>query len=121
VSDVRGPGIPSVRVDTDGDMASLVLLFLEAGVNTMMPFEVQAGSDIFDVRRRFGDAFSIVADIDKRAIAYDRPAIRREGDRVLPLFLETGRYLPCLGHTVPTDVPLDSFGYYQDCVKSYEP
>ncbi len=121
VDHARRCGVQSVWVDTDGNMVGLIPLFLEAGVDTLMPFEVQAGMDIVSIRQRFGDAFTIVGGIDKRVLAMDRESIRREVERVVPFFRESGRYIPCLDHTVPTDVPLSSFRYYLECLRSYEP
>lgn len=120
VACARENGIASVWVDTDGDLSLLIPLFIEAGVDTLMPFEVQAGMDVIGIRKRWGSHFAIVGGIDKRALAVDRAAIKAEVDRVLPFFLDSGRYIPCLDHTVPTDVSLDNFLYYLDCVRAYE-
>jgi len=121
VAFARDRGVRSIWVDTDGDLLSLIPLFIEAGVDTLMPFEVQAGMDIVQIREQYGDAFAIVGGIDKRALAGDREGIKREVDRVMPFFIESGRFIPCLDHTVPPNVPLDSFRYYLECVRSYEP
>lgn len=48
-------GIPVIALDTDGDCSELVPLFMEGGINTMMPFEVAAGSDIVKYRRQYPD------------------------------------------------------------------
>ena len=80
----RGTGC--VMVDTDGDCRKLIPLFLEAGVDAIMPFEVQAGMDVVQIRKDFGDAFCIVGGIDKRALAESREATKRQVDRVAPFF-----------------------------------
>ena len=112
--------VSSIWVDTDGEMSRLIPLFVEADVDTLMPFEVQAGMDIVAIRKRYRDTFTIVGGIDKRVLAGDRRDIKQEVDRVLPFFVESGRFIPCLDHTVPPNVPLDNFLYYLDCVRSYE-
>lgn len=40
-----------VLVDSDGDVRQLIPLFLEAGVDGMLPFECAAGMDVREIRR----------------------------------------------------------------------
>ena len=47
--------IPGVIVDTDGDMTLLIPKFVEAGVNILLPFEVQAGMDVLKVREQWDE------------------------------------------------------------------
>lgn len=116
----RECGIGAVLVDTDGDCLSMIPLFLEAGVDALMPFEVQAGMDVVAIGKKF-PSLSIVGGLDKRVLAGDsRPAIKAEVDRVLPYFVDRGGYIPTLDHTVPPNVSLDNYLYYLDCVRSYE-
>ena len=46
IDGVRGLGCEIIIVDSDGDVRLLAPLFISAGVNAMLPFEVQAGMDI---------------------------------------------------------------------------
>jgi uroporphyrinogen decarboxylase len=116
----RDCGVEGIIVDTDGDALSLIPLFLEAGVNALMPFEVQAGMDVVKIRQEFGPSFCIIGGIDKRALAQGQAAIEAEVERVLPYFLKSGRYIPTLDHTAPTDVSLESFQYYLQFLRWYE-
>lgn len=116
----RACGVQGVIVDTDGDCLKLIPLFLEAGADCLMPFEVQAGMDVVRIGTQFPE-LSIMGGIDKRALAADRRAIEREVERVVPRFLDRGRFIPTLDHTVPTDVSLSNFEYYLACVRRYEP
>lgn len=109
----------AIVVDTDGDCLALIPLFLEAGVDALLPFEVQAGMDVARIGREF-PTLGIVGGLDKRALACDRAAIRREVDRVLPRMRERGGFIPTLDHTVPPDVPLENFRYYLECLRAYE-
>lgn len=116
----KSHGVKSITVDTDGDCRKLLPLFNSVGVNAFMPFEVQAGMDVTQIRKDFGDNFTIIGGIDKRALAVGKDAIRKEVDRVLPYFLESGRYIPCLDHTVPVNVSYENYKYYIDYQRSYE-
>ncbi len=116
----RGCGVECITVDSDGDVLKMIPVFLEAGVDALMPFEVQAGMDVVGIREQYGNSFCIIGGIDKRALARDRTSIEAEVSRVLPYFLKSGRYIPSLDHSIPTDVSLDSFKYYLSCVRQYE-
>ena len=43
-------GAPYVTVDSDGDVTQLIPLFVEGGVDGLLPFEVAAGMDVRQVR-----------------------------------------------------------------------
>ena len=110
--------MPVIGVDTDGDLTKLIDKFVKAGVNMLWPFEVQAGMDVLEVRKRWPREFAIWGGIDKRALAIDRHAIRAEVMRVVPPMLEYGGYLPTLDHAVPPDVPLENWTYYLELVRA---
>lgn len=119
IDHARACGIPGIIVDTDGDCRKLIPLFLEAGVDGLMPFEVQAGMDVTELAEAYPQMF-IMGGLDKRALAVDREAIEAEVDRVVPAFLQRGRFMPCLDHTVPPNVSLAHFEHYLECLRSYE-
>ena len=119
VAEARRCGVEAIVVDTDGDCRKLIPLFLDAGVDALLPFEVQAGIDVTQVRRDF-PKLGIVGGIDKRALAGTRDDIRREVDRVLSRFDRNGGFIPALDHTVPPNVSLENFRYYLECVRAYE-
>jgi len=110
--------IPVVGVDTDGEMSLLIPKFVDAGVNMLWPFEVQAGMDVLKVREQWPGEFAIWGGIDKRALAKGRDDIKAEVMRVVPSMLERGGYIPAIDHAVPPDVPLDNWRYYLDIVRA---
>jgi uroporphyrinogen decarboxylase len=116
----RSCGVSGIIVDTDGDCRSMLPVFIDAGADCVMPFEVQAGMDVVQLRRKF-PSLCIMGGIDKRSLAHDRAAIKAEVDRILPHFAGRSRFFPTLDHTVPPDVSLQNFRYYLECVRSYEP
>jgi uroporphyrinogen-III decarboxylase len=120
VARARELGVQCVMVDSDGDVSKMIPVFLEAGADCLMPFEVQAGMDVVGIRRRFGGSFCVMGGLDKRALTRGAAAIRAEVERVLPFFKESGRFIPTLDHTVPVDVPLSAFREYLEAVRSYE-
>jgi uroporphyrinogen decarboxylase len=110
-------GIPVVGVDSDGDITLLIPKFVDAGINLLFPFEVQAGMDVLKIRREWPTQFAIWGGIDKRALAKDRKAIEAEVLRVLPPMLKMGGYIPGIDHAVPPDVPYDNWIFFRDMVR----
>lgn len=49
ISFIKNKGIEVVILDSDGDIKKLLPFFIDAGVNAIMPFEVQAGMDIIEI------------------------------------------------------------------------
>jgi hypothetical protein len=104
-----GHGVRVLSVDTDGDCSELVPLMRRHGVNAFLPFEVAAGNDIREYRRRYPD-LGIFGGLDKRALAWGREAIGREVAKA-EWMVAHGRYVPGFDHLIPPDVPWDNFLY----------
>jgi uroporphyrinogen-III decarboxylase len=105
-------------VDTDGDVWLLIPLFMEAGVNMMLPFEVQAGMDIRRVRERYPDLV-IFGGIDKREFyeGKTKDGMRKEIMDKVPFMLERGGYIPSFDHDVPPEVTLENFNFFLELVR----
>jgi len=100
---LHSKGIRHIGLDSDGDISELIPLWLDAGINFLWPFEVEAGMDVLAVRREYGHALAIGGGIPKLPIAQGGAAMRAAVDRVMPL-LEDGGYLPELDHGAPPDI-----------------
>lgn len=112
VQAIRGAGCPIVNMDSDGYIADLIPLWIEAGINCCNPIDVAAGNDIVEYRQRFGRQMAYVGGIDKRAMAAGGEALRAEVMRVAPLITEGG-YIPTCDHGVPAEVPYEDRIYYR--------
>lgn len=127
-------GTKIFSVDTDGNLNQLVPLLIEAGINVILPCEVQAGNDIVKMRKKYGDSMAFVGGINKRALA-DEPvslvprrenvqistkqAIDEELEYRLPLMLKTGGYIAGLDHRVLPETSLENFIYCVRKVRKY--
>ena len=100
-----------ITVDSDGNVSKLIPLFMEIGIDGLLPFEVAAGMDIREVRGEFSN-LRILGGIDKREIAKGHEAIDRELERKLPVMFRSGGYIPAMDHHVHPEVSYDSFKYY---------
>ncbi len=107
----RAHGIDVILLDTDGSVWDLIPLFLEVGVTGLYPFEVRAGMDVAEVRRRY-PRLQMLGGIDKTALVEGPAAIDREVARVAGV-VRSGGYVPGVDHYVPPDVPWEHFLHYR--------
>ena len=105
-------GVEFIYLDCDGNIESLIPLWLECGINYMWPLEVAAGNDAVALRKQYGKDLILAGAIDKRALAKDKAAIKEEIYSKVPFLLEQGGYFPTTDHAVPPDVSLENYQYY---------
>ena len=98
-------------MDSDGYVADLVPIWMEAGINACDPIEVAAGNDLAKLRATFGRRMAYRGGIDKRAIAEGGAAIEAEMRRVSPI-IRDGGYIPSCDHGVPSNVSWPDFVHY---------
>ena len=110
---IRDAGVDILFVDSDGNVAELIPLWLEAGINGVFPMEQAAGNDLHAYRKVYGRDLLMAGGIDKRVLARGPDAIDRELEDKIPLALQGG-YVPHVDHSVPPDVPYGHFRYYWD-------
>jgi uroporphyrinogen decarboxylase len=105
----RTHGVRVVSVDTDGDCSQLVPQMMRHGINMFFPFEVQAGNDILDYRRRY-PTLGIMGGLDKRALAGTRADVDKELEKAAQM-LKHPRYVPGFDHLIPPDATWENFRY----------
>jgi len=110
---LHSKGVKFISLDSDGDITSLIPIWLDAGINILYPFEVQSGMDITEVRKQYGKDLRMWFGIDKRVLAIGKEAIDKELKRIEPLVKESG-YIPGLDHTVPPDVSYSNYLYFME-------
>ena len=110
---LHSAGIDIIALDSDGNVEQLIPIWLECGINFMLPMEVAAGMDVVRLRKKFGKELRMAGGMDKRVLATgDRRKIRQMVDGVRDLILEGG-YVPAVDHFIPSDVSWESFRYYR--------
>lgn len=112
-------GVIGLCVDTDGDCNLLIPLFRETGINFMLPFEVQAGMDVREVRKEFPN-LAIQGGLDKRALAKGKDAIEQELNGKMDFMLAQRGWIPSLDHVIPPDVAYENWVYYLQRVRGWE-
>lgn len=108
VAFARSAGVRVVSVDTDGDCGELVPLMMRHGVNMFFPFEVQAGNDIRDYRKRY-PGLGIMGGLDKRALAGTLADVDAEVEKAAWMIRNGGRYIPGFDHLIPPDAKWENF------------
>ena len=103
--------VPFIALDNDGQIDPLIPVWLDAGINTLYPFEVQAGMDVLAVRKKYGKHLRLWGGVDKRALAHGPAAINAELARLRPL-IEEGGYIPHADHSIPPNVSYQDYCYY---------
>jgi uroporphyrinogen decarboxylase len=109
-------GVKYFALDSDGDVNSLIPVWLDSGINTLYPFEAQCGIDVIKIRQQYGKDLRLWLGINKHALAVGPTAIDAELTRVKPL-VDQGGYVAGLDHSVPPDVPFKNYCYYMDNLK----
>jgi uroporphyrinogen decarboxylase len=109
-------GVKYVGLDSDGQCDSLIPVWMDAGLNFLYPFEVQAGMDVLAVRKKYGRNLRIWGGVDKRALAKGPAAIDAELARVKPL-IDEGGYIPHTDHSCPPDISFQNYCYYMEQLK----
>ena len=107
--------IPVFSLDTDGNCEELVPLFIECGINLIFPFEVAAGSDIVEYRRKYPE-LCIMGGIDKREISKGKQALEKELARAESMFNGPG-YIPSIDHLFPPEVTYEDFKNFSKAIK----
>ncbi len=107
--------IPILMLDTDGNCEKMIPVFLEGGINLVMPFEVAAGSDVVEYHKKYLK-LAMLGGIDKQEIAKGKEAIDKELERIAPLLSET-RFLPALDHLIHPEISWEDFCYYSRQLK----
>jgi hypothetical protein len=109
---LKKAGVKNIVVDSDGNIESLIPLWIEGGVDALYPMEVQSGMDVSKIRKQF-PGLLMGGGIDKKALARTKADIDKEVQKA-EFVLKTGGYIPFVDHVVPPDVSWENFKYYRN-------
>ncbi|MFH1008248.1 MAG: uroporphyrinogen decarboxylase family protein [Candidatus Latescibacterota bacterium] len=110
--------VPFVFLESGGNIASLLPLWKEIGINGIMPLDVSGGTDPIAVRRTHPD-LALIGGIDRTVLTADPDGIRREVERTARMFYQHGRSMPSIdAHgAVGAEVSFDNIRHYADCLQ----
>ena len=107
----RSRGVRFFGLDSDGNIDSLIPVWLDSGIDILYPFEVQAGMDVLALRKKYGRNLRMWGGVDKRTLVEGLAAIDQELARIVSL-IRDGGYIPMLDHSAPPDIPFKNYSYF---------
>ena len=119
VARLRAHGIPHIFLDSDGDIRQLIPLWLEAGIDGVVPLEAQAGMDVAAYRKRY-PRLLMMGGVDKKALAAGPAGIDAEIAKIRRT-IASGGYIPFFDHGLPHDVSWASFCYFVTRLRELAP
>ncbi|MCL1859110.1 MAG: hypothetical protein FWF92_07730 [Oscillospiraceae bacterium] len=114
----KSNGVKIIDMDSDGYIAELIPIWIEAGINVCDPIEVAAHNDVNLYRNAYGEKMAYRGGVDKRAIAAGGRVIEDELRKITPV-IESGGFIPSCDHGVPSDISLENFIYYCRLLAQY--
>jgi hypothetical protein len=103
--------VNQINLDCDGNILSLVPIWLDNGVNMMFPLEVHSGTDPVLLRKKFGRGCLLMGGVDKMQLIAGKEAIDAELARLAPVVADGG-FIPHVDHRCPPDVTYENYLYY---------
>ena len=110
-------GIDIWYTDCDGDVRPLIPGFLEGGINTLFPFEVNGCSHPGELLDRYQGVLRIMGGVDKTKLIAGQEATKEYLETLVP-YVERGGYIPFCDHRCPPDVTYENYLYYLDLKES---
>jgi uroporphyrinogen decarboxylase len=110
---LRAAGVDLWWTDCDGDVRPLIPGFLEAGLNTMFPFEVNGSGHPGETLDKYGPELRIVGGFDKLEMIKGKEHLRAYMESLAP-WVERGGFIPHCDHRCPPDVTPENYLYYLD-------
>lgn len=112
----RSRGVHYFVLDSDGQVDPLIPVWMDAGLDILYPFEVQAGMDVAAVRKKYGRGLRLWGGVDKRALTCGFREIDTEIARHKAL-IDEGGFVPMLDHSAPPDIPYRNYCYFMEQLK----
>ena len=109
---LKSRGLKFFLVDTDGKVDQLIPLFLEVGVNVMLPFEQQAGNDLIELKKMFPE-LRMMGGFDKNTLYKGKEFISKELEK-MPELIKMGGFIPYADHDIPPNSSWENFKYYRN-------
>jgi uroporphyrinogen decarboxylase len=113
--------IDRILMDSDGNINPILDLLSEAGITGLWPLEVSAGMNAVDIRRKYGNKFFLIGNLDKREQVKGGDAMKKEIDSKVPMLKELGGYIPGIDHLIPVEFTYQKFIEYCDYLKRQLP
>ncbi len=115
VAKLREKGVPFIFLDSDGQIGELIPIWLEAGIDGLVPMEANSGMDVAACREQY-PRLLMMGGVDKRALHFGRAAIDHEIDKIRRT-IASGGLVPFFDHGLPHDASYENFLYFVERLK----
>lgn len=102
--------------DSDGNMDPVIDIFMESGINVMLPIEPASGMDMVEMREKYGCRLAFKGGIDKHVLRENRSAIRKELEYKLQPKMHKGTVFG-LDHRITNGTTIENYRYYVDTAR----
>jgi len=116
---LRKNKIDKIMMDSDGNINPLLDLINEAGINGLWPLEVNSNMDAITIKKKYGNKFFLIGNLDKRELAKGGDAMKKEIDSKVPILKELGGYIPSVDHLVHVEFSFQKFKEYAEYLKKH--
>ena len=107
---LKEQGVANVFMDTDGNFTLLIPSILKAGIDGVLPVDVNAGVDIVEVRCQY-PTLKFFGGFNKLRITEGKEAIEKELERLTPV-IKQGGCIVCTDHQAAPHTSLEDYKYY---------
>jgi uroporphyrinogen decarboxylase len=119
VKHFREHGVDVILMDSDGLVHEIAPVWVEAGINVLVPMEVNAGNDMLALREELGHSMAFMGGIDKMKLAIGGRALEKEFESKAPQLIEDGGYIPCCDHYLPPNISYANYCQFISLLKKY--
>jgi uroporphyrinogen decarboxylase len=102
-----------------GNVNAFMPMFIEAGFKCIQPLETKAGMDLFELKKNYGDAITLMGGIDVRAMASGGEILDKEVMEKIKYAKQGGGYIYHSDHSVPDNVSFENYSRVISIVKEY--
>ena len=75
--------------------------------------------DAITIRKKYGNKFFLIGNLDKRELAKGGDAMKKEIDSKVPILKELGGYIPSVDHLVHVEFSFQKFKEYAEYLKKH--
>jgi uroporphyrinogen decarboxylase len=114
----KSHGVQFVVMDSDGHNSQILRAFMGNGLDGIQPIEIAAMNDPAEYLEQY-PALVTWGGIDKRELRFDKRRVRDEVVRRYAVARRYRRYVPCVDHGVPPDIPVRNFLYMVELLHGF--
>lgn len=118
VNHLRQHGVKLIIMHANGNVASLIPMWLDVGINVLAPIQASAGMDALSLRKTYGKSLAFIGGIDREALSGSKRDVADELLRKVPRLIADGGYIPAPDGVVQANVPWDNMRYYFELLHS---